>query len=114
MSHSEENFTWTDGDSVRMVFFVRNKYWVPSSLTLRHGTFLKEEHVVVSIGNTVIDRYVAKGLCEKVIDIPPSAIKVGGWLCVTLSLPDAVSPRDLGKGKDGRSLALTLFSVEVQ
>ncbi len=97
-----------------MVFLVKNEFWVPSQLILRYRTLLPAEHVVVSVGDTEIDRYVAHGEEEKIISIPPSAIKLGGCVVVTLALPDAVSPRELGRGADARVLALRLFAVRLE
>lgn len=114
VSHPERNFTWTEGGSVCMVFQVRNEFWGPSQLILRYRTLLPAEHVLVSVGDTEVERFVAHGEEEKTISIPPSAIKLGGGVVITLALPDAVAPKDLGKGADARVLALRLFSVRLE
>lgn len=113
MSHEETSFTWTKSRTVSMLFSVGEWKSKPSAITLHYGTYLPEERVVVNAGDVEIANYVAHGEETRRFEIPPEATPKHGRLAISLTLPDSVSPRELGKGADGRRLALSLFSVRL-
>jgi hypothetical protein len=61
-----------------------------------------------SIGEKVITDAGGQGLRARV---PREAVR-GDHLVVRFELPDAVAPRDIGAGRDGRELAIGLYSFE--
>lgn len=113
VSHSEQLFTWTEGNKVVMCFPSSGPDWTPTSMTLHYKTFLPDEHVRICCGDIEVANYIAHDEETKTFPVPSASVGATG-LVVSIDLPDAVSPRELGNGKDGRRLALRLFSVTLQ
>ena len=57
----EAAFTWTVGDKLSMTFPVAPHFDKALSVTLRYGTFLPKERVIVSANGQEIANYEAKG-----------------------------------------------------
>ncbi len=111
VARPDKEFTWTNGDELIMRFPVNPQRTAPFSVTLRYGTLLPKERIIVSANGRKIEKYVAKGEEERTFVIPPSCFSTNGTVTLTFSLPDAISPKELGKGGDTRKLALCLYSV---
>jgi glycosyltransferase involved in cell wall biosynthesis len=112
-SHPEKKFTWTNGDKLVMRLLPFNLDDPPRSFTMHYTTLLKKEHVIALVNGKEVADYIAGGEERKTIAIPAECASEDGSVTITLLLPDAVSPRELNKGQDGRKLALRLFSLRV-
>ena len=109
----EPDFTWTTSERLVMRFVTTPKSHPEFAVTLKYGTFLPEEHVVVSANNVEIANYVAKGEETRRFDVPPDCIPWDGVVELVFTFPDAISPRELKQGGDDRRLALKLYSMRV-
>ena len=97
-----------------MHFFFSAFEGKPHAFALHYGAFLPEEHVSITANGREIANFVARGEETRSFDLPENAITAEGFLSLTLHLPDVISPKELGKGKDVRQLALRLFSIEFE
>ncbi len=115
ISRPEKDYTWTNEEILTMRFHVakddRNK---PFRVKLAYRTYLPREHIVVSANGQKIDDYVAKGKETRTFKIPPECFGDDGTVELSLQMPDAVSPKELGLGGDTRRLALQLYRVTLQ
>ncbi len=111
VSHAEKTFTWTCDDKVIMYFHFPVSDGIPQTVTMHYKTFLPEEHVAVFVNDREIANYVAQGEETQTLDLPSDVREADGFITFSLHLPDAISPKRLGKGADGRKLALRLFSI---
>ncbi len=110
----EREFTWTVGDELKMEFPVDPRRSTPFSVTLRYGTFLPKEHVIVSANGRRIAKFLAKGEEQRTFVVPPSCFSNDGKVTLVFSFPDATSPKELGQGGNDRELALRLYSISVK
>jgi hypothetical protein len=110
----EKAFSWTVGDKLSMKFPVAPHPDKALSVTLRYGTLLPKERVIVSANGQTIATYVAKGDGKRKFMVPPTCFSDDGTVTLTFSFPDAVSPKELGQGGDDRKLALRLYSVTLK
>lgn len=110
----EPKYTWTNGDKLEIGLSTPSLRTTPLYVTLDYGTFLPKEHVVASVNDVEIANYVAKGEESKTFMIPTSLISEDGSVILSLSLPDAASPRELGLGNDSRRLALRLYAIRIR
>jgi hypothetical protein len=110
----DRDFTWTNDDEFEMMFPVNSKRSSPFSVTLRYGTFLPKEHVIVSANGRRIAKFLAKGEEQRTFVVPPSCFSNDGKVTLAFSFPDAISPKELGQGGDDRKLALRLYSVTLK
>ena len=99
------------GDKLSMKFPVAPHSDKALSVTLRYGTFLPKERVIVSANGKEIANYEAKGDEKRKFVIPPNCFSEDGTVTLKFSLPDAVSPKESGQGGDDRKLALRLYSI---
>ncbi len=114
ISKPEKEFAWTDGDIVTMRFCPFDFNGIPKSITLHYKTFLPEEHIIVLVNDSEIANYVACGEETRTLSLPSNCLTSDGFVMVSVRLPDAVSPSELGRGPDIRRLALQLFSVVLE
>ena len=110
----ENNHTWTIDDELEIRLSAISLGSTPQSVTLRYGTFLPKERVVVSANGHELANYVAKGDEKRRFAIPPDCFSEDGTVTLTFSLPDAASPKDVGLGNDDRKLALKLYSLQIK
>ena len=113
VSHPEKKYTWTNGDKLVMRLHPFNLDGPPHSFTLHYKTLLQKEHVIALVNGGKVADYIACGEEKKTIAIPAGCASEDGSVTISLLLPDAVSPRELNKGQDGRKLALRLFSLRL-
>lgn len=105
LSENEGSFTWTSGDFFAVEYVISNydmdlKYYMDFEVT---GIFNGTQRVVV---NTSENPIVAKnGDAAIRIPVQPDS---DGFVSMTIHLPDAVSPAELGQSADGRRLALAI------
>jgi hypothetical protein len=111
VGRSEKTFTWTVGNKLSMKLPVEPYPEKALSVTLQYGTFLPKERVVVSANGHEIGNYVAQGEEQRTFVIPPSCFSDDRTVTLSFSLPNAISPKELGWGGDTRKLALRLYSV---
>ena len=126
-SFAEGEYTWTDRKTASLIIPIEE----PESdvrLTAKFSPFivpgiLERQKVDIFVngknidGWTVPDQgtdlkyYVGSGrIEERTIVIPNDSLK-GSPLMITFSLPYAISPRNLGIGKDSRTLGLAMRSI---
>lgn len=116
--YPEGTGTWIFGNSSTMVIPVKE---TKSDLELKIKAIpyltekLKQQNVNVYVGNKKIGSWKFKesGEQEKIVYIPNSQIK-DSKLIITLELPNAASPYDLGMSEDTRSLGLFVETVSVK
>jgi hypothetical protein len=70
-----------------------------------HAEKLPQQTVIVLAGGTEIGSVALRALSVLAFDLPPTA---GETIMLTLRLPDAARPRDLGGSTDERLLGLSL------
>ncbi len=110
----EREYTWTIGDRLEIRLQARPRRSRPVTVTLKYGTYLPKERVVAAANGRELEHFVAKGEEEKAFLIPASCLDKDGTVTLSLTLPDAISPKDLGRGGDDRRLALRLYSLTVK
>ena len=70
------------------------------------------QQVTISCGDTILfSDTINQNLSQISFSIPKECLK-DNILSLQLELPDAVSPKELGDGEDGRKLALAITSIE--
>ncbi len=114
LSHAEKTFTWTLGNKVAARFVIPREKGCNRQLKLVYQTFLPEERVSISVNGGNIADYVARGKETKTFEIPAAFVSSNGVVELEFDLPDAVSPNELNKSADKRSLALRLFELSIK
>ena len=108
----EDDYTWTNGGALVLAFKLKRRRSL--SVTLRCGTFLPEEHVVAKVGGRIIADVMARGDGKLSFSLPADAFQEDGMARLTLELPDARSPLELGMSADLRRLALRLYALKAE
>ena len=111
-SNPENDFTWTNGGTLALMFKLKRRKSL--SVTLRCATLLPEEHVVARVGDRIIADIMARGDGDLAFCMPADAFSKDGWAQLTLELPDAKSPLELGMSADPRRLALRLYALKAE
>ena len=112
-SASEPNSRWT---AVRSVTFACTVDKAPRALELQAGAFLagpiKQQRVEIAVNGVNVGTQTLQraGQVETIRAAIP-ALKSGAMLTVTLTMPDAAAPKDMGLGDDGRLLGLNVHSL---
>lgn len=71
------------------------------------------QQVTISYGDIILfSDTINQNLSQISFSIPKECLK-DNILSLQLELPDAVSPKELGDGEDGRKLALAITSIEL-
>lgn len=110
LSHSEENFTWTDGTYLKLVFQLDKESYFKNIHAFFEidRVFCFQQTIRILVNNkVVVDKVVYSGENLE-FDF---ALPEEGIITMDIWLPDAVSPLSLGESQDSRQLALGLKSV---
>jgi hypothetical protein len=114
-SHSEPPGRWTDGNEASFTCSLPSgNDQQPSSVLIATAGFVYGGHTqraIISINGSKAteERYDIGD--HKIIELPlPKS--PGGKLSITFSLPDAVSPQELGVNPDTRKIAIRVRSIE--
>ncbi|MGN0639066.1 MAG: hypothetical protein ACI4J0_11900 [Huintestinicola sp.] len=111
-SDSETNGTWTDKTESEMKFMIKNFDNTDLELTLNYKTFNEFQNVTIYANGKKVESYIAEDDQTKTVLIPADCIK-DGVLDLIFELPDAISPKELGKSDDGRTLALYFKTITI-
>lgn len=111
LSHAEDEFTWTDGNTCEMHFNVGDTD-KDLLLTLNCGIYGKKQEVIVEINGENITTLLLTGGGEQKVEIANELIQ-DGILNIVFYLPDAQSPKELGESEDARLLGLRLYSLSI-
>jgi hypothetical protein len=107
---------WTDGNEASFACTLPPKNAsVPSTVRIATSGFVIAGHtqrVLVSVnGSKAVEEHYVPDQTTKVTDVPlPNS--PGEELLVTFSLPDAVTPKELGLNSDTRKIAISVRSIE--
>ena len=113
LSYIERDYAWTDGQTVKMCFYVGRTHRKAVTLSINCKTFLPQERVVVYANRRRVAKLELEGPCDFTVRIPASRIDGRGLLTVHLVLLDAKSPADIGLSADKRKLGLRFHSLVV-
>ena len=117
-SHPEEQHCWTVGKAATVdIPIFRTDSLV--SLKASFRTFLapdfgldKQTETVLVNGHEIAEWIITEpNFQERIVNIPRRFIKDANSLEITFSMPDAVSPEQLGISKDHRSLGIGVRSL---
>jgi hypothetical protein len=112
----EPHGRWTDGNEATFVCTLpAGSDKPPSTVRITAWAYVYSGHlqeVTVSInGRRATEVHFGPGSDRKVIELPlPNS--PGNKLNIEFSLPDAVSPRDLGMSSDSRKIAISVGTIE--
>jgi hypothetical protein len=107
---------WTDGNEASFACTLPPKNALaPSTVRIATSGFVLAGHtqrVLVSVnGSKAVEALYVPDQTTKVIEVPlPNS--PGQKLLVTFSLPDAVTPKELGLNSDTRKIAISVRSIE--
>jgi hypothetical protein len=113
-SDTEPSGRWTDGNEASFACILPPKN-APSTARVATLGFVFAGHTqraLVSVnGSKAVEEHYVPDQTTKVIDVPlPNS--PGEKLLVTFSLPDAVTPKELGLNSDTRKIAIRVRSIE--
>lgn len=115
-SVAEPHGRWTDGNEATFVCTLpAGNEKPPSTVRITTWGYVYSGHlqeVIISInGRKATEVHLGPGNDRKVIELPvPNS--PGNKLSIAFSLPDAVSPRDLGMNSDPRKIAISVGTIE--
>lgn len=108
LSKAEDHGRWTDGNKAYFGCVVRGlapKYLVLNMRGFTYGT-LTTQRVIARVNNNAPQEFAVSSSREISINLP--SINNHNIIIVELTLPDAMSPRNLGLSSDARYLAVTI------
>mgnify|MGYP000866411609 CR=1 FL=1 len=113
LSSAEENFAWTDGSVMRMTFMISDYKQHAKYKMILHclGTFNGKQNVEIT--QKTVDCITKDTICGKTqieFDVIPDE---NGYVELTFTFPDAISPKELGESDDTRQLAIQLQYGEI-
>ena len=120
-SSAEASGTWTDGGEATVCFRLAAEHR-PSDLILSidampfsGGRSASGQRVEVTAGRTFLAHLTLSTESQGplTVDVPPNIQLSGRLLRISLSLPDAVSPRRLGRSADIRKLGIFVRSMQL-
>ena len=83
------------------------RVWIAGS-PMQHPEALPEQTIIVLINGTEIGQVQLSAPSVLAFDLPPAAMTAGGKIVLTLRMPNAARPVDLGIGNDDRLLGFCL------
>jgi hypothetical protein len=117
-SHTEDNYTWTEGTSARLSLPIGNESG-PLNLKLNMAAFthapeLPSQPVEVSVnGQKLADLQATSVPREYSVTIPADAGKGKGSVEIEFRTPKAAAPKSVGLSEDPRVLGICLLSLEL-
>ena len=104
-AYNENAFVWSDGNKVelqRLKLSEKGKKAYLFTLSLL-GVYNDEQQVIIHCNGTEVIDMKINGAVELVV---PITTDDQGIAEITISLPDAISPKEVGESNDARELAL--------
>ena len=117
-SYTEQQFTWTIGQSAKLVFSIPGSDQSPT-LHVRLAAFTKVPEVpwqpveVYVSGQKLADWTVSADAEEFTAVIPVELVKSPGELKVELKTPKAISPKSMGLSADERLLGVCCYELSI-
>lgn len=116
-SPQEEGFTWTDGNEATLILNIE-KIFEHLIFTLKGipliGSDLKHQTVIISINNKAISNPKMMDNTMDNLSVPiPSDYLISGENHISLTLPNATSPMELGINQDPRMLGLAVMEITI-
>lgn len=117
-SHTEDNFTWTEGTSAKLSLPI-GKEPGPLNLTVNMSGFaqppqLTSQPVEVLVNGQKLADWEAGSIArEYSVSVPADAIKGGGTIEIEFRTPKATSPKSVGLNEDPRVLGIGVFALEL-
>jgi hypothetical protein len=119
-STPEEGYTWTLGSTAVLLLPVEGV--VPGNVSLKMRGWpllfgpLTSQRVEVRINDQAVGQWVlaTPGVQEITLDVPEQAVRGTRQLELTLELPDAKSPAEIGFNKDDRVLGVAFTELRFQ
>lgn len=112
ISYSENDYAWSDGNKIefqRMKLSETGEKAYLFTLSLL-GVYNGEQQVIIFCNGTEVMNRIINGAVELVI---PITTDTQGIAELTISLPDAISPKEIGESNDTRELALQLEKIQI-
>lgn len=119
-SHPEEGFTWTNNYLAELALQMEK---TNTDVTLTIDAFpylgegaLKQQNVSIQFNEHEVGELIfsTSEFQEKSVIIPKSKISKDGLLYISFKLPNAISPKDLGRSEDERKLAIAIKSLKLE
>ena len=103
----EDDFTWTDGNQLDLIFDLSGNKVLPKSLKLMYGAipYGNDQEVFIYVNGFKIDEYVANSYENKSISFEKKLLKKK-ILNLTFKFPKARSPKSNNENQDIRELSL--------
>ena len=117
-SYAEQQFTWTIGQSAKLVFSIPGSDQSPT-LHVRLAAFTKAPEVpwqpveFYVNGQKLADWTVSADAEEFTAVIPVELVKSPGELEIELKTPKAISPKSMGVGADPRLLGVCCYELSI-
>ncbi|MGV8108415.1 MAG: hypothetical protein AB2L10_03120 [Methanospirillum sp.] len=114
-SPQEEGFTWTDGNEATLILNIE-KISKDLKFTLKGipliGSDLKHQTVIISINNKAISKpKMMDNTMDNLSVLIPSDYIISGENRISLNLPNATSPMELGINQDPRILGIAVKEI---
>lgn len=110
LSGLEESHVWTDGAEASMLANVDTADHLSCEITLV-SVFNHTQRIQIESNGTEVYSDEVTEADEKFSFVIPKESIQDGLLMLKFHFPDAISPKELGTGADGRELALALNSI---
>ena len=113
VSESSTSFAWTDGKEVEMQFetgLVRDNLIIKFNYVNEFDE-IGPQRCYISVNDHLIGSFITEKDEERQMIIPKEFIQDSDTLHLLISLPDAQSPLENGKGQDRRILGLALQRI---
>lgn len=112
ISYNGDDFVWSDGNKIefqKMKLSETGEKAYLFTLSLL-GVYNGEQQVIIFCNGTEVMNRKIKGAVDLVI---PITTDNQGIAELTISLPDAISPKEIGESNDARKLALRLEKIQI-
>jgi len=118
-SAKEPGGRWTDGTEAELLFRLNQPVTSDLQLVIDGQGMVTEKHqqrLIIRVnGQTVAQMTLShQSPSPRPVTIPRTLVDETGILKVTISTPDAITPKELGINKDTRRLALAVKAVVIQ
>ena len=116
-SLQEEGCTWTEGNEANLLLYIKN-ISEPLKFSLMAtpltGSDLKYQTVIISINNKTLSKPIMMDNTMNSLDIPiPPDYFESGENLISLTLPNATSPMELGINQDSRMLGIAVKEIKI-
>lgn len=117
-SKTEEQFTWTEGQAAAVTMTVPPAGDASVSLRMKLAALtnppdLPFQPVQVFVNDRQITEWQVSTTNQFTAPLPTEITRNGGPVTITLRLPRAISPKNLGTSEDPRMLGVSSFELEL-